>query len=130
MVKNILAAFGERVDTLEWMTAETKAKAKAKAQTMRIRRRLSGNLARLRRAGHPRRRSGRQPPSREAQEYKHQVAKLGQPVDQGEWWMTPQTVNAVQLPLQNAMNFPAAILERRTSIRTPMPPPTTVRSAR
>jgi putative endopeptidase len=32
-------------------------------------------------------------------------------VDKGEWWMTPQTVNAVNLPLQNALNFPAAILE-------------------
>ncbi|HSU25886.1 MAG TPA: M13 family metallopeptidase, partial [Pyrinomonadaceae bacterium] len=32
------------------------------------------------------------------------------PVDKTEWWMTPQTVNAVNLPLQNALNFPAAIL--------------------
>src|SRR5262249_5024688 len=28
-----------------------------------------------------------------------------------EWCMTPQTVNAVNLPLQNALNFPAAILQ-------------------
>jgi putative endopeptidase len=47
----------------------------------------------------------------EACEYRHQLAKLHQPVDRGEWWMTPQTVNAVNLPLQNALNFPAAILE-------------------
>jgi len=47
----------------------------------------------------------------EEHEYQHQLAKLGQPVDKGEWWMTPQTVNAVNLPLQNALNFPAAILE-------------------
>ncbi|MFL6583442.1 MAG: M13-type metalloendopeptidase, partial [Chthoniobacterales bacterium] len=44
-------------------------------------------------------------------EYHHQLAKLDRPVDRGEWWMTPQTVNAVNLPLQNALNFPAAILE-------------------
>ena len=44
-------------------------------------------------------------------EYEHQLAKLGKPVDRNEWWMTPQTVNAVNLPLQNALNFPAAILE-------------------
>jgi predicted metalloendopeptidase len=31
-------------------------------------------------------------------------------VDKGEWWMPPQTVNALNLPLQNALNFPAAIL--------------------
>ena len=35
-------------------------------------------------------------------EYRRQLAKLGQPVDRDEWWMTPQTVNAVNLPLQNA----------------------------
>ena len=44
-------------------------------------------------------------------EYRHQRAKLDKAPDRGEWWMTPQTVNAVNLPLQNAMNFPAAILE-------------------
>src|SRR5690606_22280880 len=44
-------------------------------------------------------------------EYRHQLAKLGQAPDRNEWWMTPQTVNAVNLPLQNALNFPAAILE-------------------
>ncbi len=44
-------------------------------------------------------------------EYHHQLAKLGKTPDRGEWWMTPQTVNAVNLPLQNALNFPAAILE-------------------
>ena len=44
-------------------------------------------------------------------EYRRQLAKLQQPVDRGEWWMTPQTVNAVNLPLQNALNFPAAIIQ-------------------
>ena len=45
--------------------------------------------------------------------------------------MTPQTVNAVNLPLQNALNFPAAILEAAVlRSRTPTPPPTTARSAR
>jgi predicted metalloendopeptidase len=32
-------------------------------------------------------------------------------MDRGEWCMTPQTVNAVNLPLQNAVNIPAAILQ-------------------
>ena len=35
----------------------------------------------------------------------------GKPVDRAEWVMTPQTVNAVNLPVLNAMNFPAAILQ-------------------
>jgi putative endopeptidase len=43
-------------------------------------------------------------------EYQRERAKLGKPVDKTEWSMTPQTVNAVNLPLQNAMTFPAAIL--------------------
>ena len=32
-------------------------------------------------------------------------------MDRNEWWMTPQTVNAVNLPVQNGLNFPAAILQ-------------------
>lgn len=111
MVGNILAAFRERVDTLEWMAPATREKAKTKAETMRVgvgypdswrdystldvrRDDALGNRLRA-----------------ELHEYRHQIAKLGKPVDRAEWWMTPQTVNAVQLPLQNAMNFPAAILE-------------------
>jgi len=44
-------------------------------------------------------------------DYQREVARLGKPVDRKEWCMTPQTVNAVNLPLQNALNFPAAILQ-------------------
>ena len=111
MVDNILAAFTDRVDQLDWMTAATKQKAKAKIATVRVgvgypetwrdysdltirRDDPVGNHLRA-----------------EQHEYRHQLAKLGQPIDKGEWWMTPQTVNAVNLPLQNALNFPAAILE-------------------
>jgi putative endopeptidase len=39
------------------------------------------------------------------------LAKLGKPVDRSEWVMTPQTVNAVNLPAMNALNFPAGILQ-------------------
>ena len=62
-------------------------------------------------------------------EYRHQLAKLGQPVDQTEWWMTPQTVNAVNLPLQNALNFPAAILQKPFFDPGATPPRTTAPSA-
>jgi endothelin-converting enzyme/putative endopeptidase len=44
-------------------------------------------------------------------EYHYQISRIGQPVDRKEWTMEPQTVNAVNLPLHNALNFPAAILE-------------------
>jgi putative endopeptidase len=110
LVKNIIAAFRARIDKLDWMTPETKAKAKAKVDTLYVgvgypehwadysglvikRDDALGNVQRVGLIN-----------------YRNALAKLGQPVDKHEWWMTPQTVNAVNLPLQNAMNFPAAIL--------------------
>jgi predicted metalloendopeptidase len=44
--------------------------------------------------------------------YHYSIDRIGKPVDRHEWAMTPQTVNAVNLPLQIGLNFPAAILER------------------
>src|SRR5438309_4535984 len=44
-------------------------------------------------------------------ELHYNLAKLAQPVDRSEWCMTPQTVNAVNLPAMNALNFPAAMLQ-------------------
>jgi predicted metalloendopeptidase len=111
MVADIVAAFGKRIDRLSWMSPATKVHAKEKLKTL-----IVG-------VGYPDRwkdyadltvdptdalgnvvRSG-------AFEYRRALAKLGRPVDRDEWWMTPQTVNAVNLPLQNALNFPAAILQ-------------------
>jgi predicted metalloendopeptidase len=111
MVDDLTAAFNNRIDALAWMSAETKAKAKAKVKTLYVgvgypdkwidygtlqiaKDDALGNLERA-----------------QLFEYRRQLAKLGQPVDRTEWWMTPQTVNAVNLPLQNALNFPAAILQ-------------------
>ncbi len=44
-------------------------------------------------------------------EYRRNIARLGKPVDRLEWCMLPQMVDAVNMPMQNAMNFPAAILQ-------------------
>jgi putative endopeptidase len=111
LVQNLIAAFNERIDTLSWMAPATRQKAKAKLTTLRV---SVGYPETWRdyatldiRAGDA---LGNQLRA-EQFEYQHQRAKLGQPVDKGEWWMTPQTVNAVNLPLQNALNFPAAILQ-------------------
>ena len=111
MVSDLTKAFGKRIDALTWMSPETKTKAKQKLESLRVG------------VGYPDRwvdyagleivkgdaLGNRQ--RAELFEYRRQVAKLGQPVDRDEWWMTPQTVNAVNLPLQNALNFPAAILQ-------------------
>lgn len=111
LVSNLIAAFHQRLDTLSWMTPATRARAQAKLDTLRV-----GvgypetwrNYASLKiSADNPLANQL----AAEKFEYQHQRAKLGQPVDRGEWWMTPQTVNAVNLPLQNALNFPAAILQ-------------------
>ncbi|HYJ90682.1 MAG TPA: M13 family metallopeptidase, partial [Pyrinomonadaceae bacterium] len=110
LVKNIVAAFGKRIDALTWMTPETKAKANAKLSTLYIgvgypdHWRSYADLKILPNdaLGNAQRVS--------LFNYKWSLSKLDQPVDKTEWWMTPQTVNAVNLPLQNALNFPAAIL--------------------
>ncbi len=44
-------------------------------------------------------------------EYHYNLHRIGQPTDRSEWVLTPQTVNAVNLPLDNGLNFPAAILQ-------------------
>lgn len=44
-------------------------------------------------------------------EQRRQLAKIGQPVDRGEWGMTPPTVNAYYNAQTNDINFPAGILQ-------------------
>jgi predicted metalloendopeptidase len=111
MVDDLTKAFDTRIDALQWMTPETKAKAKEKVKTLYVgvgypdkwidyssleivKGDALGNLQRA-----------------DLFEYHRQLGKLKQPVDRTDWWMTPQTVNAVNLPLQNALNFPAAFLQ-------------------
>ncbi|RAK62306.1 M13 family metallopeptidase [Phenylobacterium kunshanense] len=111
MAKNVLTAFGQRIDKLEWMTPETKAEARKKLANFRVYvgypdawRDYSGlEIAPGDAYGNWRRAS--------LFEYRRNVAKLGKPVDRKEWFMTPQTVNALFAPSQNSIIFPAAILE-------------------
>jgi putative endopeptidase len=44
-------------------------------------------------------------------EFRRQIHKIGQPIDRGEWFMTPQTVNAYYNAGMNEIVFPAAILQ-------------------
>jgi putative endopeptidase len=111
MVTNILKAFDSRVAALDWMAPATRAEARRKIATMKVGVgygdhwrddskldiRADDPLGNMARTG--------------LHQYHHQLSKIGKPVDRSEWWMTPQTVNAVNLPLQNALNFPAAFLE-------------------
>ncbi len=111
---NIVAAFrsGHRRARLDDAIG-TKANAKAKLAYATRRRRLSRRLARLRGARGASRRCARQSSARGEVPLPRSAKGEAWPsrsID-GEWWMTPQTVNAVNLPVQNALNFPAAILE-------------------
>ncbi|TFG45331.1 MAG: M13 family peptidase [Gemmatimonadales bacterium] len=111
MVANIIAAFSARVDQLAWMAPSTKKEAHAKLAVLKVGvgypdtwpsytglRIVPGDAyGNAERAG--------------VYHLQARLKMLGQPVDRGEWVMTPQTVNAVNMPAMNAMNFPAAILE-------------------
>ncbi|WP_231463000.1 M13 family metallopeptidase [Sphingomonas sp. URHD0057] len=110
MVAGIKAAFAKRVQALDWMAPATKQEALKKVETIVVG------------VGYPD--SWRDysaltisPTDAYANqkavgllEYQHQLSKIGKPLDRTEWWMPPQLVNAVNLPVQNALNFPAAIL--------------------
>jgi endothelin-converting enzyme/putative endopeptidase len=111
MVANIVAAFHKRIDALTWMDPATKAEAQAKLDTLYVgigypetwhdysgleikSGDIFGNLWR-----------------KEVFHYHQQISRIGKDVDRHAWSMTPQPVNALNVPLQNALNFPAQILQ-------------------
>ena len=111
LVANLLAAFHHRLETITWMAPATKAEAIRKLGTLKVSvgyadtwrtydgldikpDDLAGNLLRA-----------------SLFEYHYNLHRIGQPTDRAEWVLTPQTVNAVNLPLDNGLNFPAAILQ-------------------
>ncbi|WP_028709123.1 M13 family metallopeptidase [Propionicicella superfundia] len=111
LVANLVEAYRRSIETLEWMTAETRSEALAKLAAfdpqvgypkrwrdyggLRIDPQdLVGNVLRSNEFDHD-----------------YQMAKLGRPIDRDEWLMTPQTVNAYYHPLRNQIVFPAAILQ-------------------
>ena len=111
LVKNLLAAYKQSIDTLDWMSPETKKEAQAKLAkiTTKIgypnkwkdysglvvsRDDLVGNVMRSR-----------------VLESNRELNKLGKPIDREEWGMTPQTINAYYNPEMNEIVFPASILQ-------------------
>lgn len=111
LVKALEAAMAQDIKTLPWMSAETKVEAEKKLDSIRDkigypehwrdysklevkRDDLVGNAER-----------------NEIFEDERNLAKLGKPVDEREWGMTPPTVNAYYNPPQNDINFPAGILQ-------------------
>jgi endothelin-converting enzyme/putative endopeptidase len=111
MVHDIEGAMEKEIEAQAWMSAETKAKAEAKLHMVAdkigypdhwrdystlevVRGDAIGNAFR-----------GIQ------FEARRELAKIGKPVDRGEWSMSPPTVNAYYNPLMNDINFPAGILQ-------------------
>jgi len=111
MVGHIIEAFRQRIDKLDWMAPATRAEAKAKLQSLYVG------------VGYPdrwRSWAGLKVSPDDAfgnvlrGEQFHlaqQLAKLHRGVDRAEWSMAPQVVNAVNMPIQNAINFPAGNLQ-------------------
>jgi predicted metalloendopeptidase len=111
LVKNLMAAYKDSIDNLDWMSPETKREAQAKLAKFTTKigypnkwrdysglTVVPGDLAgNMRRAAEF--------------SYKRNLAKLGAPVDREEWGMTPQTVNAYYRSTTNEIVFPAAILQ-------------------
>lgn len=111
LVENLIEAYRQSIRNLDWMTPETRQKALAKLDSFTpkigypVRWKdysaleieatdLVGNVRRA-----------------HVWEHDRQLAKVGQPIDRDEWYMTPQTVNAYYNPLMNEIVFPAAILQ-------------------
>jgi endothelin-converting enzyme/putative endopeptidase len=111
MVKEIQTAMEQDINSLPWMSATTKQQALVKLHGMankigypdkwrdysklEIRRGDElGNAERARKF-----------------EFDRQLAKIGKPLDRGEWDMTPPTVNAYYNPQMNDINFPAGVLQ-------------------
>jgi len=111
MVKEIESAMQQDVNALPWMSAGTKPKAIEKLHAVAnkigypdkwrdyskleiVRADEMGNVLRARQF-----------------EFNRQLAKIGKPVDHGEWDMTPPTVNAYYNPQMNDINFPAGVLQ-------------------
>ena len=111
LVANLLAVYHQRLEAITWMAPSTKAEALHKLQTLRV---SVGYPDHFRTYDgleiHPDDLAGNIERSRFF-EYRYHLHRIGQPTDPGEWSMTPQTVNAVEMPLNNALNFPAAILQ-------------------
>ncbi|OXR46423.1 Neutral endopeptidase [Nocardia cerradoensis] len=111
LVANLIEAYRRNISELEWMSPETREAALAKLE------RFTPKI------GYPdtwrdysavrvdptdpvgNYRSGY------AADHDRDMNKLGGPVDRGEWFMTPQTVNAYYNPGMNEIVFPAAILQ-------------------
>jgi putative endopeptidase len=110
MAVQMQQAMAERIDSLGWMSAETREQAHDKLQKMRDK------------IGYPDQWRDYSDVEIKADDFygnfsratwfdlQRQMSRIGQPLDRGEWFMTPATVNAYYNPSMNDINFPAGVL--------------------
>ena len=111
MTKQIEQAMQEDIEQLTWMGPETKKQALEKLHAVvnkigypdKWRDYSSVEVRRTDFLGNVHRAT--------VFEFKRQLAKIGKPLDRGEWQMTPPTVNAYYDPQMNDINFPAGVLQ-------------------
>jgi len=111
MVENLRTALKERILGLDWMSEPTKQAALKKLAAFGVKVGYPDawrdySKLQIRKGDH----AGNVMRAR-AFEIQRNLAKLGKPIDRGEWGMSPQTVNAYYSPTMNEIVFPAAILQ-------------------
>ena len=112
LVANLIAAYRTSIESLDWMTEETKQRAYRKLDTFRpkigypekFRDYSALEVSPTDLLGNAR--------AAAAFETDRQLRKIGSPVDKDEWLMLPQTVNAYYNPGTNEICFPAGILQK------------------
>ena len=112
LVENLRRAYGQRIDQLSWMTAETKAAAHEKLRTFLPKIGYPDNWRDY--SGYEVRAGDAFGNNKRAAVYgwRYNVARLRRPTDKSEWlYMAPQTVNAYYNWTFNEIVFPAAILQ-------------------
>lgn len=111
LVHNLQVALSERINSLAWMSEETKARAQEKLAAFRVKigypdqwRDYSALEIKDDNYWENIRRANRF-------EMDYMLSQAGKPVDKDKWLMSPQTVNAYYNPTTNEICFPAAILQ-------------------
>jgi putative endopeptidase len=111
LVADLRTAMKRRIDNLQWMAPETKATAAEKLAKFNVK---IGYPSKWRDYSALEIKEGDLVGSAENSmkfEWNYNVNRIGKPVDEEEWGMTPQTVNAYYSSAKNEIVFPAAILQ-------------------
>jgi putative endopeptidase len=112
MVCEIKSAFARRIAALNWMAPATKKEAINKVKTIVVGVGYPDSWTDYKGLTLKPDTAYANAKAASLLNYRQQLAKIGKPQDRAEWWMNAQLVNAVNLPVQNALNFPAAILQK------------------